>query len=86
MPADATPNQQLTADLDLALAFNLAPQLCDVVDGHAILSPVKFIEILGPDLDAFATNAHIIETRLPVRPGQRASSRISARPCKYLMP
>lgn len=58
MLADAAPNQQLAATLDLPLVFNLAPQHCDVVDGHAVLSPVKFIKTMGLNFDAFATNAH----------------------------
>lgn len=37
---------------------HLAQQLCDVVDGRQILSPAKFIEMMGMDIDSFASNAH----------------------------
>jgi hypothetical protein len=37
----------------------LAQQLSDVVDGRQILSPVKFIEMMGLDIESFASNAHV---------------------------
>ncbi|RRH81207.1 DUF2384 domain-containing protein [Variovorax beijingensis] len=37
--------------------FDLAHQLCEVVNGRPILSPAKFIEMMGLDSDAFASNA-----------------------------
>lgn len=37
----------------------LAEQLCDVVDGRQILSPAKFIEMMGLDIDLFAREAHV---------------------------
>ncbi|WP_454905028.1 DUF2384 domain-containing protein [Variovorax gossypii] len=37
----------------------LAQQLWDVVDGRQILSPAKFIEMMGIDLTSFASNAHV---------------------------
>ena len=36
----------------------LAQQLCDV-DGREILSPAKFIEMMGLDIDSFAGNAPV---------------------------
>lgn len=37
----------------------LAQQLSDVVDGRQILSPAKFIEMMGLDIRSFASNAHL---------------------------
>jgi hypothetical protein len=37
----------------------LAQQLSEVVDGHRILSPAKFIEMMGLDIRSFASNAHV---------------------------
>jgi hypothetical protein len=37
----------------------LAQQLFDVVDGRQILSPAKFIEMMGLDIDSFASDAHV---------------------------
>jgi hypothetical protein len=58
-PVDATPNQPLAAAAELPLVFDLAQQIFDLVDGRQNLSPTKFIEMMGLDLDAFATNAHV---------------------------
>jgi len=38
---------------------HLAQQLCDVVDGRQILSPAKFIEMMGMGIDSFASGAHV---------------------------
>lgn len=37
----------------------LAQQLAEVVDGRQILSPAKFIEMMGLDVHSFASNAHV---------------------------
>lgn len=37
----------------------LAQPLSDVVDGRQILSPAKFIEMMGLDIESFASNAHV---------------------------
>ena len=37
----------------------LAQQLAEVVDGRQILSPAKFIEMMGLDIRSFANNAHV---------------------------
>ncbi|MDP9974935.1 hypothetical protein J2W39_006219 [Variovorax paradoxus] len=47
----------------------LAQQLCDVVDGREILSPAKFIEMVGMDLDSFASNAHVHRSTVIRAPG-----------------
>ena len=47
------------ADQGTADYRRLAQQLCDVVDGCQILSPAKSIEMMGLDIDSFASNAHV---------------------------
>jgi hypothetical protein len=46
------------ADQGTADHHRLIQQLSDVVDGRQILSPAKFIKMMGLDLDSFASNAH----------------------------
>jgi len=47
------------ADRGTAGDRRLAQQLWDVVDGRQILSPAKFIEMMGMDIDSFASSAHV---------------------------
>lgn len=42
-----------------SLALDLAQQICDVVGGRPILSPAKFSEMMGLDLDSLATHARV---------------------------
>ncbi|MGJ7609088.1 hypothetical protein ACSFA7_32470 [Variovorax sp. LT1R20] len=37
----------------------LIVSLHDSSGGHQILSPLKFIEMMGMDIDSFAGNAHV---------------------------
>lgn len=38
--------------------LDLAQQIFEVVDGHQLLLPAKFIEMMGLNIDSFALNAH----------------------------
>lgn len=59
MPVDPTPTQQSSSPAELPLALDLSQEPCGEVDGHEILSPAKFIEMMGLDIDSFASNAHV---------------------------
>ncbi|AGU47784.1 hypothetical protein VAPA_1c06540 [Variovorax paradoxus B4] len=54
---DQTPTQR--PPHDSGSQDTAARQFCDVVDGCQILSPAKFIKIMGLALDSFANNAHV---------------------------
>lgn len=59
---DQAPSQRPLHDLaDQGTADHrrLAQQLCDVVDRREILSPAKFIEMMGLGIDSFARDAHV---------------------------
>lgn len=59
---DQAPTQRPLQDLagqGTADHRRLTQRLWDVVDGRQILSPAKFIEMMGLDLDSFASNAHV---------------------------
>lgn len=59
MAVNVTPNQQPGAQTGRSHAFDPAQHLCDVVDGCHILSPTKFIEMMGLDVSSFARDARV---------------------------
>ncbi|MET3181723.1 UNVERIFIED_ORG: hypothetical protein ABIC43_004898 [Variovorax guangxiensis] len=59
---DQAPNQRPLHDLaDQGTAdhLRLAQRLSDVVDGRKILSPAKFMALMGLNITSFASNAHV---------------------------
>jgi hypothetical protein len=55
--------------MDLPRAFDIAEQLREDVDGRAILSPTKFIEMMGLDVGTFARLAHVHRNTVTRAPG-----------------
>ncbi|MGJ7565979.1 DUF2384 domain-containing protein [Variovorax sp. GB1R11] len=50
----------------------LAQQLCEVVDGRQILSPAKFVEMMGLDIASFAREAHVHQSTVLHAPGAQS--------------
>lgn len=63
----STPNAP--SAMDLPRAFDIAEQLREDVDGRAILSPTKFIEMMGLDVGTFARLAHVHRNTVTRAPG-----------------
>lgn len=59
MAVHTTPKQQFPGAPDRPQAFDLCQQFSDVADGHATLSPTKFVEMIGIDLESFARDANV---------------------------
>lgn len=47
----------------------LAQQLCDVVDGRQILSPARFIEMMGLDITSFTRDTYVHRSTVIHAPG-----------------
>ncbi|MEJ1130733.1 DUF2384 domain-containing protein [Variovorax sp. CCNWLW225] len=50
----------------------LAQQLCEVVDERQILSPAKFVEMMGLDIASFAREAHVHRSTVTHAPGTQS--------------
>lgn len=50
----------------------LAQRLCDVEGEHQILSPAKFIEMMGLDIASFAREAHVHRSTVIHAPGTQS--------------
>ena len=61
------PNPQ--PSLGLPRAFDITEQLREDVDGRAILSPTRFIEMMGLDVGTFARLAHVHRNTVARAPG-----------------
>lgn len=62
-------NETLTAAVQ---AVELIAFLSDSTDGHQILSPVKFIEMMGLDIASFARDAHVHQSTVIRAPGTKS--------------
>lgn len=69
MLSSAIPSQQPIAAQDLPRASDLLEQLREEVEGRAILSPAKFIDLMGLDVRAFAEQAHVHRNTVTRAPG-----------------
>ena len=63
------PPSQASVATELPRAFDLVQQLREDVDGRAILSPAKFIELMGLDVGTFARLAHVHRNTVTRAPG-----------------
>ncbi len=63
------PAPQASAAVDLPRAFDIAQQLREDVGGRAILSPTKFIDMMGLDVGTFARLAHVHRNTVTRAPG-----------------
>jgi hypothetical protein len=59
MAIHATPKQQFTDTPDRLRALDLCQQFSDAAGGHATLSPTKFVEMMGIDLESFARDVNV---------------------------
>lgn len=55
--------------MELPRAFDIAEQLREDVDGRAILSPAKFIDMMGLDVGTFARLARVHRNTVTRAPG-----------------
>jgi hypothetical protein len=80
--ASRHPKRQPPVTTDLPRASDLVERLREEVDGRAILSPSKFIDMMGLDVRAFAEHAHVHRntvTRAPASASVQAHIRLNIR-------